>query len=108
MPHPALGAALNSGGGQLTYRNLHTMVRRLTLAGALLMLVKALPSFFYLLGMTDPSLLYPYISPRIVNSLMFNTCTGSEMLCGEKLCSLRGKVHMGWSLPMMGAGKWLL
>lgn len=108
QPTPAMGSKLSSAGGQLTYTNLEVVVRRLTLAGAAHLLLKAVPSFFLLLGVTEPSVLYPYLSPRIADALVTNTCTGTEMLCGEKLCSMRGKVHLAWSLPMMGAGALLL
>jgi hypothetical protein len=73
-----------------TYPALHKAAVRLSLAAAVLILIKLFPSLAALLGAQQllGDVLAPHLPARVLSALLTNTCADPEMLCGAKLCTL--------------------
>lgn len=81
----------------------HKSIRRLSQAGAGLLLVKAAPAFLRILGIGYPELAMVF-GPKAAKLLAGPSiwCDGKvEIFCGRQLCSFRGRRHIGWVLPML-------
>lgn len=82
---------------------MHKSIRRLTLAGAVLMLAKAAPGFVRFLGLGHREI--AAVLGETASRVLAGTSTwcdrGGEALCGRQLCSFTGRTHIGWALPMI-------
>jgi hypothetical protein len=83
---------------------MHKSVRRLSIAGAGLMLAKAAPAMMKFLGLGQRELSSTLggAAARLLAgpSTWCDRGTGEKM-CGRQLCSFTGKTHIGWVLPML-------
>jgi hypothetical protein len=78
-----------------TYPVLHKAAVSLSLAAAVLLLVKITPAFVALLGAQQllSDALAPHLPGRVLSVLLTNTCADPELLCGTKLCTLVSAVQ---------------
>lgn len=79
---------------------MHKSIRRLSIAGAGLMLLKAAPAFLRFLGLGQREL------GSVAGRLLAGPSTWcdrgpGETMCGRQLCTFTGKKHIGWVLPML-------
>lgn len=79
---------------------MHKSIRRLSIAGAGLMLVKAAPAFLRFLALGQREL------GSVAGRLLAGPSTwcdrgAGETMCGRQLCTFTGKAHIGWVLPML-------
>eukprot|EP00775_Hariotina_reticulata_P012065 gene12064-12206_t len=83
---------------------MHWVVRRLSLAASLLLVLKATPAFLQLFGLNSSALLQ-HLPVAQLSSYLQPIETGCiqhpEMICGPRLCSMQGKFHVGWSVPSL-------
>jgi hypothetical protein len=88
---PPYPAGLSRLEPPFTYPVIHKIVKRLSLAAAALILIKAIPSLVALLGAQQllSDALDPHLPERVLSTLLTNTCEGSsELMCGAKLCCM--------------------
>jgi hypothetical protein len=85
---------------------MHKSVRKLSLAGAGLMLLKAAPAMARFLSFS-PRQLSSVLGWRLAD-IISGTATwcdrDAEMMCARQLCSFPGRTHIGWSMPLLPNG----
>lgn len=85
---------------------LHWTVRRLASVASGLLILKGLPALLQLLGLSAAvtSLLGGVLGSQAAGYLAAPAACcadNAEMLCGQQLCSISGKFHIGWSVPQL-------
>lgn len=82
----------------------HKSIRRLTLAGAGLFLLKAAPAFVRFAGLTQSDvakLLGAQAGKMLAGPSTWCDSGRTEAFCGRQLCSFTGKNHIGWIMPLL-------
>lgn len=83
---------------------MHKSIRRLSIAGAGLMLAKAAPAFLRFFGLGQRELgstLGTAAAKMLTGPSTWCDRGPGESMCGRQLCTFKGKAHIGWVLPMI-------